>query len=104
MADRYQDNSSPADGDHDRGTQRAPAKGDSDPLAELARLIGQTDPFSGFGRANQPMPPRQTDPYRRPEPEPEPEIDEGPSAGPPPWMQRAAQQEVAPQLDFDTSV
>jgi hypothetical protein len=103
MADRYQDKSSPADED-DRGTQRAPAKGDSDPLAELARLIGQTDPFSGFGRANQPMPPRQTDPYRRPEPEPEPEIDEGPSAGPPPWMQRAAQQEAAPQLDFDSSV
>jgi hypothetical protein len=104
MADRYQDKSLSADDDHDRGTQRAPAKGDSDPLAELARLIGQTDPFSGFGRANQPMPPRQTDPYRRPEPEPEPEIDEGPPAGPPPWMQRAAQQEVAPQLDFDTSV
>jgi hypothetical protein len=106
MADRYQDKSSPADDDTDRGTQRAPAKGDSDPLAELARLIGQTDPFSGFGRANQPMPPRQTDSYRRPEPEPEPEpeIDEGPPAGPPPWMQRAAQQEAAPQLDFDTSV
>jgi hypothetical protein len=106
MADRYQDKSSTADDDTDRGTERAPAKGDSDPLAELARLIGQTDPFSGFGRANQPMPPRQTDPYRRPEPEPEPEpeIDEGPPAGPPPWMQRAAQQEAAPQLDFDASV
>jgi hypothetical protein len=100
MADRYQDKSSPADDDYDRGTERAPAKGDSDPLAELARLIGQTDPFSGFGRANQPMPPRQTEPYRRPEPEPEPEIDEPPPAGPPPWMQRAAQQEAAPQLDL----
>jgi hypothetical protein len=107
MADRYQDKSSTADDDTDRGTERAPAKGDSDPLAELARLIGQTDPFSGFGRANQPMPPRQADPYRRPEPEPEPEpeIDEVAPAGPPPWMQRAAQQqEVAPQLDFDASV
>jgi hypothetical protein len=106
MADRYQDKSSPADDDYDRGTQRAPAKGDSDPLAELARLIGQTDPFSGFGRANQPMPPRQTDPYRRTElePAPEPEIDEAPAAGPPPWMQRAARQEAGPQLDFDTSV
>jgi hypothetical protein len=106
MADRYQDKSSSADDDTDRGTQRAPAKGDSDPLAELARLIGQTDPFSGFGRANQPMPPRQTDPYRRPDPdpEPEPEIDEASPAGPPSWMQRAAQQEAAPQLDFDTSV
>jgi SPOR domain len=106
MADRYQGKSSAADDDYDHGTPRAPAKGDSDPLAELARLIGQTDPFSGFGRANQPMPPRQADPYRRPEPEPdpEPEIDEAPPAGPPPWMQRAAQQEAAPQLDFDTSV
>jgi hypothetical protein len=102
MADRYQDKSSAAD--DDRGTERAPAKGEGDPLAELARLIGQTDPFSGFGRANQPMPPRVTDPYHRPEPEPEPEIDDGPPAGPPPWMQRAAQQEAAPQLDFDSSV
>jgi hypothetical protein len=100
MADRYQDKSSTAD--HD--TDRAPAKGESDPLAELARLIGQTDPFSHFGRANQPMPPRETDPYRRPEPEPEPEIEEAPPAGPPSWMQRAAQQEAAPQLDFDTAV
>ncbi len=104
MADRYQDKSSPVDDDYDRGTQRTPAKGESDPLAELARLIGQTDPFSNFGRANQPMPPRQSDPYHRPEPEPEPEIDEAAPAGPPPWMQRAAQQEAAPQLDFDTSV
>jgi hypothetical protein len=104
MADRYQDKPFPADED-DRGSQRA-AKGESDPLAELARLIGQTDPFSNFGRANQPMPPRATDPYHQPdpEPEPEPEIDEGPPAGPPPWMQRAALQEAAPQLDFDTSV
>src|SRR3954452_25077574 len=110
MADRYQDKSSPAD-DYDRGTERTPAKGEGDPLAELARLIGQTDPFSNFGRANQPMLPRASDPYRRPEPEPEPEpeIDEAPPAGPPPWMQRAAQQEAAhqeaaPPLDFDTSV
>jgi hypothetical protein len=106
MADRYQDKSSPAD-DYDRGTQRAPGKGESDPLAELARLIGQTDPFSNFGRANQPMPPRTTDPYHRPEPEPEPEIEEARPAGPPSWMQRerAAQQEAPPQQDFvDTSV
>jgi hypothetical protein len=95
MADRYQDKLSPA-----------PAKGESDPLAELARLIGQTDPFSNFGRANQPMPPRDTEPYRRPEPEAEPEIDEAPPAGPPPWMQRAAQQEAPPQQQdfFETSV
>ena len=102
MADRYQDKLLPAD--DDRGTEQAPAKGDGDPLAELARLIGQTDPSSGFGRANQPMPPRETDPYYRPEPEPEPEIDDGPPSGPPPWMQRAAQQEAAPQLDFEPSV
>src|SRR4051794_25135352 len=108
MADRYQDKSLSADDDTDRGTQRTPAKGEGDPLAELARLIGQTDPFSNFGRANQPMPRRATDPYHRPErepePEPEPEIDEVAPAGPPPWMQRAAQQEAAPQLDFGTSV
>ncbi len=104
MADRYQDKSSPAD-DDDRGTQRASGKGESDPLAELARLIGQTDPFSNFGRANQPMPPRDSDAYRRSEPEPEPEIDETLPAGPPPWMQRAAKQEAPPQQDFfDTSV
>jgi hypothetical protein len=104
MADRYQDKSSPAD-DYDRGAQRAPAKGDSDPLAELARLIGQTDPFSNFGRANQPMPPRDSELYRRSEPDGEPEIDEAVPAGPPPWMQRAAQQEAPPQQDFfDTSV
>jgi hypothetical protein len=94
MADRYQDKLSPA-----------PTKGESDPLAELARLIGQTDPFSNFGRANQPMPPRDTDTYRRPEPEAEPEIEETLPAGPPPWMQRAARQETPPQPDFfDTSV
>jgi hypothetical protein len=104
MADRYQDKSSTADDDTGRGTEPAPAKGESDPLAELARLIGQTDPFSNFGRANQAMPPREADPYHRPEPELEPEIDEAPPAGPPSWMQRGAKQEAAPQLDFDTSV
>jgi SPOR domain len=103
MADRYQDKPFPADDDYDRGTQRAPAKGESDPLAELARLIGQTDPFANFGRANQPMPPRETDPYQRPESAPEPEFDETP-AGPPPWMQRAAQQEAPREPEFDNSV
>jgi hypothetical protein len=101
MADRYQDKPFPADGDYDRGSQRAPAKGDSDPLAELARLIGQTDPFANFGRANQPVPPREDEHYQRPEPAPD--VDEAP-AGPPPWMQRAAQQEAPPPQDFDTSV
>jgi SPOR domain len=102
MADRYQDKPFPADDDYDRGSPHVPAKGESDPLAELARLIGQTDPFSNFGRANQPMPPRENDRYRQSEPEPD--IDDGPAAGPPPWMQRAAQQEAPPQLDFDNSV
>jgi hypothetical protein len=101
MADRYQDKPFPADDDYDRGSQRAPAKGDSDPLAELARLIGQTDPFANFGRANQPMPPRESEPYQRPDPAPD--VDEAP-AGPPPWMQRAAQPEAPPPLDFDNSV
>jgi hypothetical protein len=99
MADRYQDKVSPADDAYDRA--RAPAKGDGDPLAELARLIGQTDPFANFGRANQPMPPRESDPYQRPEPEPEFDV---PPAGPPTWMQRAAQHEAPPQQDFDNSV
>jgi hypothetical protein len=101
MADRYQDKAFSADDDYDRSGQRAPAKGESDPLAELARLIGQTDPFANFGRANQPMPPRETDPYQRPEPVPE--VDEAP-AGPPPWMQRAAQHETPLPQDFDNSV
>jgi SPOR domain len=100
MADRYQDKPFPADDDYDRGSPHVPAKGESDPLAELARLIGQTDPFSNFGRANQSMPPRENDHYRQPEPD----IDDGPAAGPPPWMQRAAQQEAPPQQDFDNSV
>src|SRR3954462_12678487 len=100
MADRYQDRPFPAD--DDRGARDAPAKGDGDPLAELARLIGQTDPFSNFGRANQPMPPRQADPY--PPQEPEPEIEEAAPAGRPSWMQRAARPEAASQLDFETSV
>jgi hypothetical protein len=102
MADRYQDKAFLADDDDDRGSRHAAAKGESDPLAELARLIGQTDPLSNFGRANQPMPPRETDPYHQPQPEPE--IDDGPPAGPPPWMQRAAQQEALQQQEFDTSV
>ncbi|WP_375414924.1 SPOR domain-containing protein [uncultured Bradyrhizobium sp.] len=101
MADRYQDKPFPAD-DDDRGSQHAPAKGDSDPLAELARLIGQTDPFASFGRANQPMPPREPAPYYPPEQGPE--IEEPPAAGPPSWMQRAAQQEAASQQDLDLSV
>jgi hypothetical protein len=101
MADRYQDKAFSADDDYDRGAQRAPAKGEGDPLAELARLIGQTDPFSNFGRANQPMPPRESEPYQPPEPAAE--VDEAP-AGPPPWMQRAAQRELPPEPDFDNSV
>src|SRR4051812_48131538 len=98
MAERYQDKSSPAD-DYDRGTQRAPGKGESEPFAELARLTGQPDQFPNFGRANQPMPPRDSEPYRRSEPESEPEIDEVLPAGPPSWMQRPAQQEAPPQQD-----
>lgn len=98
MADRYQGRPFPADDDYDRGDdQHTPAKAESDPLAELARLIGQTDPFA-MGRANQTVAPRSAarDQYRPPEP-----ADDGPAAGPPPWMQRAAirQQEV-PQQDY----
>ena len=105
MADRYQDRPFPADDDYDRGGDpSAPARGESDPLAELARLIGQTDPFAGMGRANQQIQPRTSarDQYQAP-PAPEPEPDDGPPAGPPPWMQRATRQEVPPQ-DYPSSV
>jgi len=88
MADRYQDRPFPADDDNDRGDQRASARGESDPLAELARLIGQTDPFA-MGRANQQVQPAR-DQYQTP-------ADDGPPAGPPPWMQRATRQEAPPQ-------
>jgi hypothetical protein len=99
MADRYQDRSYPRDDDYDRGGEgNAPARGESDPLAELARLIGQTDPFGTMGRANLPVQPRsgrdQRDQYQLP-----PEGDDGPPAGPPPWMQRAARHEAPPQQE-----
>jgi len=95
MADRYQDRRFPADDGYDRGDPHAQARAESDPLAELARLIGQTDPFT-MGRANQPLPPRaaEPDPYQHPAP-----LDDGPPAGPPPWMQRATRHE-APQEDY----
>jgi hypothetical protein len=102
MADRYQDRPFPAADDYDRsGDPRAPARAESDPLAELARLIGQTDPFGAMGRANQPVPPRTSarDQYQPPA---APE-DDGPPAGPPPWMQRAVRQEVPPQ-DYPSAV
>ena len=95
MADRYQDRPFPADDDYDRGgDHRSPARPESDPLAELARLIGQTDPVA-MGRANQQVQPRGGD-HDRYQP-PAAEEDEGPAAGPPPWMQRAARHEAPPQ-------
>jgi hypothetical protein len=101
MADRYQDRPFPAD-DYDRGGDHAASRGESDPLAELARLIGQTDPFGNMGRANQQIPPRTKvrDPYQ----EPAAADDEGPPAGPPPWMQRAARQEIPQQEDYPSAV
>ena len=89
MADRYQDRPFPADDDNGRGDQHESATGESDPLAELARLIGQTDPFA-MGRANHQVQPAR-DQY------PSPIEDDGPPAGPPPWMQRSARQEAPPQ-------
>jgi hypothetical protein len=102
MADRYQNRPYPAD-DDDRGSDpHAPAHGESDPLAELARLIGQTDPFGSMGRANAQVQPRTSahDPYQ---PEAEADPDDGPPAGPPPWMQRANRQEAPPQ-DYPSAV
>ena len=91
MIDRYQDRPFPADDGYGHGDdQHAPARTESDPLAELARLIGQTDPFANIGRANQQVPPRSV-PHDQYEAE---EIHEDPPAGPPPWMQRAARQEM----------
>jgi hypothetical protein len=102
MADRYQDRPFPAD-DDDRGDNpHAPARGESDPLAELARLIGQTDPFASMGRANAQVPPRASAPDQY-QPPAEADPDDGPPAGPPPWMQRANRQEV-PQQDYPSSV
>jgi hypothetical protein len=100
MADRYQDRPLPADDPYDRsGDQHASASGESDPLAELARLIGQTDPFGGMGRANQTVQPRTTarEQYQPHQP---PAEDDGPPAGPPPWVQRAARHESPPQEDY----
>jgi hypothetical protein len=96
MANRYQDRPFPAVDDYDRGEDHVSARGENDPLAELAKLIGQTDPFGTMGRANQQLPPRTSarDQYQRPS---EPEPDEGPPAGPPPWMQRANRQEIPQQ-------
>ncbi|MGB7224829.1 MAG: SPOR domain-containing protein, partial [Bradyrhizobium sp.] len=102
MADRYQNRSFPAGGDHDRDTgSRTSANAESDPLAELARLIGQTDPFGSrpISRAN-----LQVQPQARPlDREPsydnyaeDPEPEEEPPPGPPSWMQRAVRQEAPP--------
>ena len=94
MADRYQSRPFPADDDHRGGDPRASGRDDSDPLAELARLIGQTDPFSSIGRANLPLQTSARNQYQEPARERD---EDGPSAGPPPWMQRATQQESTPQ-------
>jgi SPOR domain len=102
MADRYQNRPYPADDDDRGGDPHASAHGESDPLAELARLIGQTDPFGSMGRANAQVQPRTSarDPYQ---PEAEAVQDDGPPAGPPPWMQRANRQEAPPQ-DYPSAV
>jgi len=83
-------------------------KGESDPLAELARLIGQTDPFGTAGRANPKVQPRSAPAPDRHQPPP---VEHSPSAGPPPWMQRANRQEIKqpvyeepePEQDYDPS-
>jgi hypothetical protein len=71
-------------------------------LAELARLIGQTDPFGTMGRANQQVQPRTG--ARNQDQDPAPAEDDGPSAGPPPWMRRAVRQEVPRQDDYPSAV
>ncbi len=92
MADRYQDRPYPAqddDRDYGHGANRA----ESDPLAELARLIGQTDPFGTAGKTPHPL---QSRANVQPQYQPPAEQDDGPPAGPPPWMQRASRP-VAPE-------
>ena len=109
MADRYQDRAFRAEPNYDRGDHQASSKGESDPLAELARLIGQTDPFGSFGRANQPMPPREPEreQYQEREqfhePERAREADDGAPASPPLWMQRVAAHEQ-PRQDLDSGL
>ncbi len=94
MANRYHDRSFSKDDTYDGGDEaHASARNETDPLAELARLIGQTD-FSGVGRANHQVQPRGE--ARHDQYQPVDEADEGATAGPPPWMQRAAWQQ-APQ-------
>jgi sporulation related protein len=101
MADRYQGRPFPADDDYDRAAdQRAPVTAESDPLAELARLIGQTDPFAAMGRANQPVQPRGGERDQR---QPPAATDDSLPTGRPPWMQRAALQQEAPQQDYPSA-
>jgi hypothetical protein len=92
MADRYQDRPFPAqedDRDYGHGANRA----ESDPLAELARLIGQTDPFGTAAKTPHPL---QSRANVQAQYQPPAEEEDGPPAGPPPWMQRA-NRPVAPE-------
>ena len=105
MADRYPNRSLPVDV-YGRGSdQHGSGAAESDPLAELARLIGQTDPFGPTSRQNPPPPPPERaavprEPYQPP-PQPQyrapTEEEDGASAGPPQWMQRANIQRQAVQ-------
>jgi cell division protein FtsN len=100
MADRYQERPFAAqhddDRDYDRGANPNPSsRAESDPLAELARLIGQTDPF---GSAGKPPLPLQSRVNAQAQYQPRADEDDGPPAGPPPWMQRA-NRPVAPQRE-----
>jgi hypothetical protein len=99
MADRYQDRPFPAD-DDDRGANpHGSGRAESDPLAELARLIGQTDPFGTMAKTPHPLQSRANPRALQPPAD----DDEGPAAGPPPWMQRARQEapQPEPQPEYD---
>jgi hypothetical protein len=100
MTDRYQDRPFPAQEDGDRdygrgGDSHAEARSETDPLAELARLIGQTDPFGTAAKTPHPL---QSRANVQAQYQPPAEEDDGPPAGPPPWMQRA-NRPVAPQQE-----
>jgi hypothetical protein len=100
MTDQYQDRPFPAQEDGDRdygrgGDPHAEARSETDPLAELARLIGQTDPFGTAAKTPHPL---QSRANVQAQYQPPAEEDDGPPAGPPPWMQRA-NRPVAPQQE-----
>ena len=97
MADRYQDQPSPTDAEHDLGAVR----GESNPLAELAQLAGQSDPFGTAAKTPLQL---QSRANLRPQYAPA-EAESSAPAGSPPWVQRARQEAdyEEPQPEYQPS-